>query len=304
MLPFSGAIAAEPAAPANTTSVYAGLEWGNTDSRRVDVGAAFRYRGATEISGFLARGNASLPEGEAVSTFATGKVTHDFGRFGAELGVRHSEVEDVSTTRGEFAGVFADIRELRISAEYELRDSDLARSAFTEDFGPGIGLVSGTSRCSVSSNSLQVRVTLDRPRWSMYAAARSYDYADFECELSDVSAGAGLPPGRSRAIARRLAERALQPVSGFASRLMPREATLLASSVSAGVTMPLSERWYGGVEMYHDVEKLSDTASDTALAFAGLHLRGIWNTEASVGYTDADGIEDTAFVGLRVTATL
>ena len=31
---------------------------------------------------------------------------------------------------------------------------------------------------------------------------------------------------------------------------------------------------------------------------------GVWNTEVSLGYTAVDVIEDTTFIGLRVTADL
>ena len=94
-------------------------------------------------------------------------------------------------------------------------------------------------------------------------------------------------------------------MSGFASRLMPRESTLLESSASLGAMMPFTERWYGGLELYHDVEKLGSTDFATALAFAGMRLNGgVWNTEFSLGYTAVDVIEDTTFVGLRVTAEL
>jgi hypothetical protein len=183
----------------------------------------------------------------------------------------------------------------------------LARTSFTEDFGPGVGVVSGTSGCDVASVGYSAQFTLGRPRWSLYATVRGYDYADYECEL--VSAGlenAGNPGrGRGRALGRRLATGALQRVSGYASRLIPRESTLLESSASLGAMMPFTERWYGGLEMYHDVEKLGSTDFSTALAFAGLRLNGgMWSTEVSLGYTAVDVIEDTTFIGLRVTAEL
>jgi hypothetical protein len=305
----TNAIAAEGASPSNTASIYAGGEWGNTDSQRLDAGAVFRYHTATVFSAAVSRGEADLTVGRASSTYATARVTHDFGSFGLGAGVRHGEVENVSTTLGWFASGFYDHREMRIVAEIESRDSELAPTSFTEDFGPGVGVVSGTSGCDVASIGYSAQFTLGRPRWSLYASARGYDYADFECAL--VSADlpeTGLPGrgrGRGRALGRRLAAGALQRVSGFASRLMPREATLLESSASLGAMMPFTERWYGGLELYHDVEKLGSTDFATALAFAGMRLNGgVWITEFSLGYTAVDVIEDTTFVGLRVTAEL
>ena len=224
VLVAANAIAAEPSPPANTTSVYVGGEWGNTDSQRLDVGAVFRYQTATIFSASASRGEAALLEGEAVSTYATARVTHDFGSFGLGAGVRHGEVENVSSTLGWFASAFYDYREIRIVAEIETRDSELAHTSFTEDFGPGVGIVNGTSGCDVASLGYSAQFTLGRPGWSLYAAARGYDYADFECELVSADLQDPGPPGRGRgrALGRRLAAGALQRVSGFASRLMPR----------------------------------------------------------------------------------
>jgi len=309
VLVSASATAADPSLQTNASSIYAGGEWGNTESQRFDAGAVFRYHTATIFSASVSRGEADLLESKAVSTYATAKVTHDFGSFGLGAGVRHGKVENVSSTLGWFASAFYDYREFRIVAEIETRDSELARTSFTEDFGPGVGVVSGTSGCDVASIGYSAQFTLGRPRWSLYASARGYDYADYECSLvsADLPEG-GLPAqsrGRGRALGRQLAAGALQRVSGFASRLMPRESTLLESSASLGAMMPFTERWYGGLELYHDVEKLGSIDFATALAFAGMRLHGgVWSTEFSLGYTAVDVIEDTTFFGLRVTAEL
>ena len=303
---LSDSIAAVPESARNTASIYAGGEWGDTDSQRLDAGAVFRYRTRTVFSAALSRGEAALLEGQAVSTYAMAKVTHDFGDFGLGAGVRQGEVEEVSETKGWFASAFYDYRDIRLVAEIEWRNSDLAQTPFTEDFGPGVGVVSGVSACDVASVGYSAQFTLGRPRWSLYASARGYDYDDYECGLISAQLPATAPPGRGRgrALGRRLAGNALQRVSAYASRLMPRESTLLESSLSLGAMMPLTEQWYGGLEMYHDVQKLSGADYATALAFAGMHLTGVWSAEISVGYTAVDLIEDTTFAGLRVTAEL
>ena len=302
----ANAIAADPAAPTHSATIYAGGEWGDTDSQRIDAGAVFRYRTATVFSASVSRGEAALLEGQAISTYATARVTHDFGSFGVGAGVRHGEVENVSDTLGWFASAFYDYRDIRFVAEIESRDSELAHTPFTEDFGPGVGIVSGISACEVSSVGYSVQMTLGRPRWSLYAAARGYDYDDYDCELVSAQLDDGGPAGRGRgrALGRRLAAGALERVSGFASRLMPRESTLLESSVSLGALMPFTESWYGGLELYHDVEKLAGADFATSLVFAGMRLTDVWKTEISLGYTAVDLIEDTTFVGLRVTAEL
>jgi hypothetical protein len=294
------------APPASKSTVYAGVEWGNTDTHRLDAGATYRFRGVTDFSAAVARADAELPAGQAVSTLATARVVHDFGDFGLGLGVRHGEIDDVSTTLGWFATAFYDHRQVRISAEVEARDSRLASSGFTEDFGPGVGVVSGVSRCEVASTGYLAQVTWTRPRWSLFASGRAYDYADYDCELLSSTVGNAVQPGRGRgrALGRQLASGALQSVSGFASRLFPRESTLLESSLSIGAMTPIDERWYGGLELYRDVEKVGDNEFSTALVFAGVRLDDTWNTEFSLGHTSADAIEDTTFIGVRVTADL
>ena len=96
----TNAIAAEDAPPTNNASIYAGGEWGDTESQRLDAGAVFRYHTATIFSAAVSRGEADLTVGRASSTYATARVTHDFGSFGLGAGVRHGEVEDVSNTLG------------------------------------------------------------------------------------------------------------------------------------------------------------------------------------------------------------
>jgi hypothetical protein len=306
LLALTPALSMAEAPPSGDSSVYAGVEWGNTDSHRLDAGAVFRFRETTDISAAVARADAQLAQGEAVSKFATARVVHDFGKLGVGLGVRHGEIEGVSKTLGWFAGAFYDQRDIRVSAELETRDTRLASSPFTEDFGAGVGIVSGVSRCEVASLGYIAQVTWTRPRWSVYASGRAYDYEDYDCELLSSTLGTAVKPGRGRgrAVGRQLAAGSLQSASGLASRLSPRESTLLESSLSAGAMMPIDERWYGGIELYHDVEKIGENDYSTALVFAGLRLTPMWNAEFSLGHTSADEIDETTFIGVRFTADL
>jgi hypothetical protein len=309
---LSVAQAAEITAPASAATIYAGAEWGDTDSQRADMGGMFRYRDTTDITASVGRARAALPEDETTSTYAMAKVAHDFGRLGLGAGWRRGEVEDISTTQGWFASAFVDVRDFRVGAEIETRDSKLARTTFTEDLGGDLGIVSGSSQCDVASIGYLLQLNLSRPRWSLNAAARGYDYADFDCTLTEtVETGeptggppADIPHARGRALGRRLANGALQSVNGFTSRLMPRESTLLKSTLSLGVMVPINDRWYGGVDLYRDVEKFADNAYATALAYAGLRVTGVWTAEFSVGHSSASEIEDTTFLGLRVMASL
>jgi hypothetical protein len=293
---------------ADARSVYAGIELGTHDTRRVDAGGTYQ-RGALQLSAAAANADVELTSGTAESTLALVRASFDFGHFGVSGGYRHGEVEDVARNGGWFAGVFLDREGLRIAVEVEARHTKLEPTPFTEDLGGGTGTVSGISRCELDSLGYEARADLDRPSWSAYASIRLYDYSEFDCALYvDV---AGMPPGRGppahargRALGRRLATAALQPAEGLASRLVPRESVLLDSTASVGVTVPLDGRWIGGAELYRDEERVGGATSVTALVFANVRLDARWSAEVTLGYSAADEIDDTAFAGVRVTADL
>jgi hypothetical protein len=292
-----------------SASVYAGVEIANTDSRRVDLGGSARFAGAWSANAALARADVELPDTNTQSTLAAVKLSYDFGRFGLGAGFRHGEIDGVSVSRGWLVTASTEYREWRFGAEIEARETRLEPAAFTEDFGTGIGVVSGTSRCSVDGGGYQGRVDLDRPTWSAYAAARVFDYGAYDCALEITAGGGppgnGLPPqARGRALGRRLAAGSLDAALGAASRLAPRETALLQSSLSLGFTTPVSARWIGGIELYRDVEKLDGSEYLTGVLFADTRLGDTWTLELSAGYSAAELIDDSAFAGVRVTAAL
>jgi hypothetical protein len=306
MLPLQCLAADDPGSGA--ASVYAGIELGTHDTRRLDAGGTYQ-RGALQLSAAVANANVELPGGTAESTLAVGRTSFDFGNFGLSGGYRHGEVEDVARNGGWFAGAFLDRAGLRVAVEVETRHTKLEPTPFTEDLGGSTGIVSGISRCELDSLGYEARADLDRPSWAAYASIKVYDYSGFDCALYlDV---AGAPPGqgppahaRGRALGRRLAAAALQPAEGFASRLVPRESVLLDSTASVGVTLPLNGNWIGGAELYRDEERVGGATSATALVFANVRLDAKWSTEVTLGYSSADEIDDTAFAGIRVTADL
>jgi hypothetical protein len=302
------ACAADEPPPASA-AVYAGVEISDTDSRRLDLGGSARFAGTWNASAALARADVELPDTNTQSTQAAAKLSYDFGKFGVGAGFRHGEIDGVSVSRGWLATASSEYREWRFGAEIEARETRLEPAAFTEDLGTGIGVVSGTSRCTVNGVGYQGRVELDRPAWTAYVAARVYDYGDYDCAL-EITAGGG-PPGhgppahaRGRALGRRLAAASLDSALGAASRLVPRESALLESSLSLGFTTPVTARWIGGVELYRDVEKIDGSEYLTGLLFADTHLDATWTLELSAGYSTADRIDDSAFAGVRVTAAL
>jgi hypothetical protein len=295
--------------PATRTTVYAGVEIGNTDSRRFDAGASVRLRDAWGASVALARANVELPDSRTQSTLFSTRISYDFGKFGVGLGFRHGEIEEASRSRGWFASGSYEHRELRFGLEVESRQSTFEPAAFTEELGGAIGLVSGTSHCAVDGLGYQARVDWDRPTWSAYGSLRVFDYDDYDCALDITGPGAppanGPPPhARGRALGRRLAAAGIGQIGGATSRLVPRETALLESSAALGLTLPISGQWIGGGDIYRDVERLDGSDYLTGLVFAGTRLGDTWAVELSLGYSTADLIDDTAFAGVRFTASL
>jgi hypothetical protein len=305
LLPLPGLAAEDP--ETDVTSVYAGIELGTHDTRRLDAGGTYQ-RGALQLSAAVANADVELPDGATESTLAVGRASFDFGNFGLSGGYRHGEVEDVARNGGWFAGAFLDREGLRVAVEIEARHTQLEPTPFTEDLGGSTGIASGISRCELDSLGYEARADLDRPSWAAFASIRLYDYSEFDCALhiDAVTPPGGGPPAhaRGRALGRRLAAAALQPAEGFASRLVPRESVLLDSTASVGVTIPLDRRWIGGVELYRDEERIGGATSATALVFGNVRLDARWSAELTLGYSAADEIDDTAFAGVRVTADL
>ncbi len=312
VVPCVRANEAAPDDSANSRSAYAGVEVGNTDTRRLLAGGSLRWND-WDFDAQFARAEFELPDIDGSSTIASARVGHDFGQFGVAVGYRRATLEDVSTTAGWNLNGSYRRETLRFSAEIEKRSSSLEPAPFTEDLGEGLGVRSGVSRCEVDSLGYQARVDLDRPTWLGFVSYKVFDYRDFDCLLTIAGAGNGNgngngngPPAhaRGRALGRRLGEIALRPVSGFASRLIPREAMLLDSSLALGLTLPVTAQWIGGAELYRDVERVGDSTFDTALVFASRRLNDTWTMELSLGFSDAEDVPDTSFAGIRMSVDL
>lgn len=314
------------------TTAYAGLEIGNTDANRVDAGIGVHFLESWHTNLSVSRAHVEFPDVSTDSTLIGAKVGYDYGPFSLGGGYRHGEIEDVSTSRGWLVSGGYVHRELRFGLEIEARETTLEPAAFTEDLGGTLGVVSGVSRCSVDGRGYQGRVDWDRPTWSLFVSVRVFDYDDYDCALDLATAvpsggsagGSGGGPGngngnghgngngnmndrghaRGRELEHRLAQASVDEVTGAASRLVPREAALLDSSASLGVTLPVAGQWIGGVELYRDVERIDGSDTLTGLVFAGRRLTEAWSIELSLGYSVADDIDDTTFAGVRVTAAL
>ena len=56
--------------------------------------------------------------------------------------------------------------------------------------------------------------------------------------------------------------------------------------------------------MYRDKENIGGDSSQTLLAFANRRISATWAWELTLGISDAESVEDTAFAGLRISADL
>lgn len=301
------ASAGTPVNGARNTSVSAGLELSDTDSRRVYLAAATNLNEHWSLDAGLSRADIELPDITTQSTLASAGVSHSFGDFSVGAGFRHSEIDDVSASREWLVRGSANYQALRFGLEVGRRESTLDPSPFVEDLGADIGVVSGISRCRVDALGYRGSVNLEQPTWSGFVSLRVFDHGDYDCAL-EITSGGG-PPGngppphvRGRALGRRLAATTLDAAIGAVSRLVPREVSLLESSASLGFSTPIAGRWIGGVEAYRDVEKIDGSEYLTGVLTAGTLLTDTWSLELSLGYTAADVIDDSAFAGVRITA--
>src|SRR5262245_27253158 len=91
----SAVFAGDDDAPLGTT-VFAGFEIGNNDSRRVDAGVLVQFLESWSANASVSRSSFELPGASASSTSASAKVARTFGAFNVGAGFRHGEIEDVS----------------------------------------------------------------------------------------------------------------------------------------------------------------------------------------------------------------
>ena len=197
--------------------------------------------------------------------------------------MRDGKVDNVSDTAGGFVGAFLDYgiapeRGDR-GARFGARGDSVHRELRTWR-RPG----ERHEQLRRGQRGLSAQVNLDRPGWSMFASIRGYDYSDYDCRLESAQLPEVVHPAAAEAAAVRSAGSSrASSATRQRIRVTSRAArtALLASSMSVGAMLPLSERWYGE-RVYRDVEELGDRAYGTALLFAGYRLSRIWNTEFSV----------------------
>lgn len=313
-------VASVAADSGGSSTFFAGAEFDNQDSQRFDLGMTLRSSGGTSLSLVGSRTDTEAETQDLDSTYAFGKVTHDFGGIGLGAGVRHMEDDGFTETLGMLGTAFLDFGQARITATIESRQTDFDDALF-EASGAELGLddvttATGTAACSVDSLGYGLGFELTRQRWSLYASGVVFDYSAYECavEVTATTNGAagGGPAGPGRApfgIARpagvtQLAAGSIQPLGGYTSTLVPRDAALLESSLMVGASVAVGLRSTLGVELYHDTEQFAPVDSSTLLGYLIFGLTESLSLELTLGAREADGFDSATFAGLRLSATI
>jgi hypothetical protein len=303
------------------TTLYAGAELDDQDSRRLDLGLSYVSEGGTALDLVAAWTDTDRDSGDLSSTHAFGLVTHDFGRFGLGAGARYLRNDDHAETLGLIGAAFVDFDPLRLTVRIEGRNTDFDATGFTasgEDLGlEDVTSVAGTSRCSVDSLGYGLALDTRLERWSFYGSVMAYDYDSHSCkvEITSVvgggsgggnggSPGPGWQGGVKGPMAERLVGATAAPLAGYSSTLLPREAALLESSIMVGVSVDVGSRSGLGIEFYHEAEQFSPVEADTLLGYFDFDVGERLTLELTIGATDADGYDTAAFVGLGVYAGL
>ena len=312
------------AEPGAGTTFYAGAEFDDQDSQRLDAGLSFLSAGGTGVDVAGSWTDTDWTGGDLSSSYLYGLLTHDFGSFGLGAGGRHIRDEDLTETLGLVGVAFMDLENARLTATLEARNTDFDEAPFTatgEDIGvPDITSLSGTAKCSVDSLGFGFAVDTSFDRWSFYAAVAGWDYDSESCavEVTSIegvtSGGGGMGGGMGGngtghygvrgPMAMRLVSGAAAPLAGYSWTLIPREAALLESSIMAGAGLEVGSRGTAGVEFYHEAEEFAPVETDTLLGYYTFDLSRRVALEVSAGVSDTDGYDNAAFVGLRFYASM
>lgn len=299
---------------ASHTTFFTGVELDTEEGQRFDLGLNLA-RGPTAFALEGSRSEADLGDIDYASTFVRADLTREIGRYGLGGGLLHIQDEDIVDTTGANALAFADFANLRLSAQLDYRTSDFADSPFTvsgAELGvPVLGTVSGTAACSVDSFGYGLGLRVLRGRASFHGWATGYDYSSYECAATVTSVAPGDPNSPRGAIlvrrprlARQLASSIISRRSGYSGTLAPRDATLLESAFTLGASYTLGPRTTLGLEVYRDTEEFAPIESSTLLGYLDLQVSRAAALEFTLGTTDTELLDESAFAGVRVSASL
>jgi len=105
-------------------------------------------------------------------------------------------------------------------------------------------------------------------------------------------------------IVTQLASNVLTGFRGYSSTRAPREGTLLESNMMVGASFALGARSTLGFELYQDSEQFAQSDASTALAYLAFRLTPSVGVDFTAGLTESDLLENTAFAGVRLSASL
>lgn len=293
------AMAQEADAP---SAFSAGAQVDNESGQRLALGLTV---GATPATSFTLQGVVAETELNSTDTrtsMASAAIEHDFDAFGASLGLRHAEGQDVNRSLAAIGTLFRDFGTTRLTAMLEGRQIEFDDSAFTTqaaDLGLPIGTVSGTAACDADSIGYGLGLRRSGSTGAFYAAASAYEYTSYRCDVVLDSGGDPLRRNPGRAIFNRLAGGITDQLRGFSATRAPRDALLLESALMIGGARYLGDRALG-FELYHDTEEFGGEQATTALGFFEWPLTRATRLQASVGATDAESGGTPLFAGVTV----
>jgi hypothetical protein len=309
---------AADAADGPMVSVYSGAEIDDDSGTRLDLGVSISTTGGTTWSLSGARADVDSVAGKLVSTGGSAQIDHDFGRFGLRGGVRQVEDEDFSESLTWLAGAYADFDLSRIGAVVERRDIDMDETTFTvagSDLGlNAVDTVTGRATCSLTSTGYGLSGMHTRQRWSLYGSAIQYDYSGYDCtSMLDVltTNGNNMPvtPGSRAPIAvrrpvifKRVARNATRTFDGLSASRIPRETSLLESTLMLGFEAFATSRTTIGAEGYRDADEFAEASTTTLLAYVDWRATEVISLTTTLGTSDSDAFGRLQFLGLRLTA--
>lgn len=305
-LGWLASVVATPAVAADSAWILnAGGEIDDESGYRFDAGVAWIPTTRSSVSAYAGRTDSETDFDEFASTVATLGLDHNFDPVGFNVEGRwrsDSEFLEALTWAGSLYykhGLW------RFALRGETRATEFEPQSFEGVIitRQGVPLtISATSDCSLDNTGYGAAWSYAGPRWSVSLSGTQYEYADADCDLTDVS-----PPGLGRflrarpgllpLIAPRLAEfQRLQRSS------VTRESTFLDYTVSFSLGLRDGERSWD-LDYFHDREQFQELESDTVVLSVLLPAGERSDVELRGGVTDSD-FGAVGFVGFTLFAYL
>ncbi|MEX2151096.1 MAG: hypothetical protein WD793_12855 [Steroidobacteraceae bacterium] len=292
---------------------FAGVDIDNQDSHRLTAGVTHLSAGGTSFELIGVRSEIDSDSLSLSSTYAHGLLGHDFGDLGFAAGLRHLSDDSFADTLGLFGAAFLDFSGSRLTATIESRDTDFEDTEFTasgEELDlEGITSASGIASCSVASLGYGLRLEVIRTKWSFYASGTAFDYSSHECTATITETTEGSGPGppvtapvnvRVPSVVSRVVSGVGGGFAGYSARLVPRDGSLLESSVMAGASFALGSRYVLGFEVYGDSEEFAEAQTTTALAYFEFRATPQFSVTLTAGGTESDALDSSVFAGVRL----